>query len=403
MSRFRTPMAGLAGLALLFLGAAVPAAADPTERAEDLAVVTLLNINDFHGRIASAPDSDSGANTLSLAAVIDRLRQSAGPANAVLLSAGDNVGASLFASAVQDDQPTLDVLNTLGLAASAVGNHEFDRGWDDLSGRLEEAADFPYLGANVYAKGTKNPALQEFAVVEAAGLRVAVIGAVTQETPTLVSPAGVAAIDFGDPVEAVNRVADRIKAENLADIIVAEYHDGAPAGSPEGATLEQEIAVSATFAHIVEDTAASVDVIFTAHTHKAYAWEAAVPGTDKTRPVLQTGCYGANLGVVSLSYDKTAGTVVSHSQTNVKAAATEPDPNDPAAQLPVPTEAETAASPTLTRVKAIVDAAMANAQAVGSQKVGAVTADITRAAAGGTYSADGVYSGGALDDRAEAS
>ncbi|MGQ3110823.1 MAG: bifunctional metallophosphatase/5'-nucleotidase, partial [Aeromicrobium sp.] len=96
-------------------------------------------------------------------------------------------------------------------AASAVGNHEFDQGVDDLTGRVADAADFPYLGANVYAKGTQEPVLDEYALFEVDGLTVAVIGTVTEETSTLVTPDAVATIDFGDPVDAVNRVAAELE------------------------------------------------------------------------------------------------------------------------------------------------------------------------------------------------
>ncbi len=75
------------------------------------------------------------------------------------------IGASEFASAVQQDQPTIDVMNAIGLDASAVGNHEFDRGWDDLRDRVIDNganATWDYLGANVYEKGTETPALPEY-------------------------------------------------------------------------------------------------------------------------------------------------------------------------------------------------------------------------------------------------
>ena len=97
------------------------------------------------------------------------------------------------------------MLNALDLAASAVGNHEFDRGYADLVDRViagGENAQWPYLGANVYEKGTENPALDEYTVLDVDGVRVAVVGAVTQETPTLVTPGGIATADIGDPVEA---------------------------------------------------------------------------------------------------------------------------------------------------------------------------------------------------------
>lgn len=87
-------------------------------------------------------------------ATIEQQRAAYGDANSLFLSAGDNVGASLFASATQDDKPTLDVLNALELSASATGNHEFDKGYEDLVGRIAKDAKFPYLAANVYKKGT---------------------------------------------------------------------------------------------------------------------------------------------------------------------------------------------------------------------------------------------------------
>ncbi|MEB3059403.1 hypothetical protein VJI94_08220, partial [Parvimonas sp. D9] len=83
----------------------------------DTVELNLLNINDFHGRI--------DANTVKFAGTVEQLR--AAHENTLLLSAGDNIGASLFASAMADDQPTIDVLNALEMTASAVGNHEFDK------------------------------------------------------------------------------------------------------------------------------------------------------------------------------------------------------------------------------------------------------------------------------------
>ena len=132
--------------------------------------LTLLGINDFHGRIDQ--------NTVAFAGTIEEQRAAAsGPS--LFLSAGDNIGASLFASSVAKDQPTIDVLNALSLQASAVGNHEFDRGFADLAGRVSDAADYPQLGANVYLKGTTTPALPEYQLLDAGGLTVGVIGAVT--------------------------------------------------------------------------------------------------------------------------------------------------------------------------------------------------------------------------------
>ena len=331
----------------------------------DDVLLNLLNINDFHGRI--------DANTVKVAGTIEQLRAAYGEDNTLFLSAGDNIGASLFASAYADDKPTIDVLNALGLAASAVGNHEFDQGSADLLGRVSSTAQFPYLGANVYAKGTQDPVLPEYATFEVDGLTVAVIGAITQETPSLVSPGGIAGLEFGDPVDAVNRVAAQLtdgdEGNGEADVIIAEYHEGSVDGVKEGATIEDEIAAGGAFAKIVTQTSAAVGAIFTGHTHKEYAWDGPIPGEEGTRPVLQTGSYGENIGQVRLWIDPVTGDVNDYDVRNV-ARTTSSDTT------------LTTAYPRVAAVKTIVDAALADAAVVGSQQVGSVTADITTAFVG---------------------
>ncbi|KQO42017.1 5'-nucleotidase C-terminal domain-containing protein [Aeromicrobium sp. Leaf245] len=345
----------------LALGAGVIAAA-PAQAADDV-TIRLLDINDYHGRI--------DANTVKFAGTVEQLRAEAGEANTLFMSAGDNIGASLFASATQQDAPTIDVLNALDLKVSTVGNHEFDRGFADLTGRVADRADFSYLGANVVSKATGEPALPAYETFEVGGLDVAVVGAVTEETPSLVSPSGISDIEFTDPVEAVNDTVAELEASATPpDVVVAAYHEGAGAGTPDGATLEQEVAAGGAFADIVQKTDAEVDAIFTGHTHKQYAWQAPVPGeAGKTRPVLQTGSYGEFIGSIDLTVDGDTGDVTS---TATNAARTTTDDATLVSRFPRVAE-----------VKTIVDAALANAQEVGSKPVAEVTADVTTAYAGG--------------------
>ena len=343
--------------------------------------INLLNINDFHGRI--------DANTVKFAGTVEQLRAAAGEANTAFISAGDNIGASLFASASQGDVPTIDVLNALELKVSAVGNHEFDKSYADLDGRVSDAADWDYLGANVYAKGTTTPALDEYKIITVNGVKVAIIGAITQETPSLVTPTGIAMLDFGDPVEAVNRVAKEITDGKLADVIVAEYHEGAGSGTPDGATFEEEVAAEGAFQELVTKTSADVNAIFTAHTHKQYAWDAPIPGVSaqaalKTRPVLQTGSYGEFIGQIVLTVDAD-NRVVSYTQGNVPRTSAD--------------DAELAADfPRVATVQAITEKALSDAELAGNVPVGKIATDITTAQ---TFDeATGVYT---RDDRASES
>lgn len=331
---------------------AVPAqAADPIS-------INLIGVNDFHGRI--------NANTTKWATTLESLKSPTAAANLVV-GAGDLIGASEFASASAGDQPTIDVMNALGLNASAVGNHEFDKGWPDLRDRVianKTNAKWDYLGANVYLKGTQSPVLPEYASYDVGSLKVAVVGAVTQEVPSLVTPAGITDLDFGDPVAAVNRVAARLSdgdaANGEADVIVATFHAGAEKG--EGSSHAAEVAKPGEYQRMA-GLDKNVDAIFNGHTHQVYAWDAPVPGVDgKTRPILQTGSYAANVGQVTLNVDPDTGDVVSYTAANHKAA-----------------DAADLTKPAVAKVDEIVKAALAKAKEVGNQPVGRLTADITRA------------------------
>ena len=375
---------GLRGLLTAAVGAGLilsPLAAAPAQAVETTTTIALLNFNDFHGRIEAT-------KTVQFAGTIEAERATYGDNNTLLLSAGDSIGASLFASATDADQPTIDVLNALDVKASAVGNHEFDRGFTDLTDRVignPKNAQWDYLGANVYAKGTSTPALPEYAIFDVAGVKVGVVGVVTDEVKSLVSPIGIANLDFGDEVAAVNRVATQLKdgndANGEADVVVAEYHDGANLSEPK--TLAEAKADSSDFAKMVDDTNAKVDVIFNGHTHASYAWQ------DSGRAIVEAASYGTAIGKVVLEVNTATGEVTTTSAAVLpRSSATEAD--------------VVAAYPRAAQVKTITDAALAHAAVVGGQPVGAVSADVTTAFSGGSF-VNGVWTGGSRDDRSKAS
>ena len=342
---------------------AVVATATPAQAVET--TINLLAINDFHGRMNLGSDS-----TVKFAGTVAQLET---PGNTLIVGAGDMIGATDFESGIQDDAPTIDVLNAIGLDASAVGNHEFDKGFADLKGRVQDRANWEYLGANVYNKGTTTPALAEYYVQEINGVSVGVIGAVTEETPSLVNPSGIADLAFGNAVQAVQRVADQLSDGNAAngeaEVVVATFHAGATTGTSDTppSTYEAEVAKGGEFAQMASLNA-NVDVILNGHTHKVYAWDAPKPGGG-TRPILQTGEYGKNVGQVQLTVESDTGAISAYTATNVKRT----------------TEADAtliSTYPSVANVKSIVDAALAYARPIGEQAAGTITGDITRALSG---------------------
>ncbi|MEV7527993.1 cell wall-binding repeat-containing protein [Agrococcus sediminis] len=349
-------------------------------------VVNLIHFNDFHGRIDS--------NTVSFAGTVEQLRAEQGDANSLVISGGDSIGASLYASAVQQDAPTIDVLNALELEASAAGNHEFDRGIDDLQGRVDERADFPILAANATRDGAPiGDSYATFSVGEGDdAVTVAVIGAVTEETPSLVDPSGIAGVEFGDPVAAVNAVAAQLSdgdaTNGEADLIVAEYHEGAQATLAPNAPQEEQAAAltaamadSDAFRAIVEDTAPEVDAIFNGHTHQSYSWLAPAPdGSEQdVRPIIQTSSYGAQLGQLVATVDP-ATSVASFDLARI------------VPRTQTPQDELIATYPRVAAVAEITEAALEQAAVIGQEPLGEITGDITTA-----------FTGDERDDRGSAS
>ena len=372
--RVTVAIATLGLVASAGLATTAQAATSPSAISAGLTQVNLLNFNDFHGRINQAAG-------LSFACLVSNERAALGADSTLLMSAGDSIGGSLFVSFVQQDDPTLDYLNALEVDASAVGNHEFDRGFADLTGRVSTKAQFPYLGANVYERGTTTPALQEFAVKTVNGIRIGVVGAVTQETASLVSPEGIQGIDFGDPIAAVNRVAAQLsdgnEANGEADIVVAEIHDGA------GELKDGVPVANPIYTRMVNDLSADVDVVFNGHTHLTYTVDAAT-GTG-TRNISQAASYGAGVTRVQLGVDPATKQLVEYVNDFV-----------PAVKVDATNKCTT--DPRYLAAKAVVDEAVAQAKVLGAQPVGTISADITTAYSD-AQPVDGFYTGTSRDDR----
>ena len=132
----------------------VPIAVNETEPATR--DIQILGTNDFHGRLQREGGSPT-AGAAVLSGAVKQLR-AANPDTA-FVAAGDLIGASTFESFIAKDVPTIDSLNEAGLDVSAAGNHEFDKGYDDLVNRVEPLADWEYIAANIRNNGDNTHAL----------------------------------------------------------------------------------------------------------------------------------------------------------------------------------------------------------------------------------------------------
>src|SRR5690606_23433171 len=202
--------------------------------------------------------------------------------------------------------------------------------------------------------------LDEYRIETVDGVRVAFIGTVTQDTAAMVTPTGIADIEFGDQVEAANRVAEELTAADAADVMVLLTHSGSAQSSCDAVAGD-----TSDFGALVSGASAEIDAIVSAHTHQSYACDIAGP-TGVERPVIQAHQYGTTLGKLDISVDAASKELVSITSALVPLV-------DSATETPL-FEADP-------EVAAIVAAAVDLAEEEGSVEVGEISADILR---GGT-------------------
>ncbi|MFF3228969.1 bifunctional metallophosphatase/5'-nucleotidase [Nocardia suismassiliense] len=252
--------------------------------------VHLFGFNDLHGNLQPPAGStgkianyDAGGAAY-LATHLARLK-AAYPASAVV-AAGDDIGASPLVSGLFHDEPTITFMNTIGVAASSVGNHEFDDGVLELA-RLQQGgcapdgcspgepftgAKFPYLAANVTdAEGKLPPALTPWTMVQVGGHKVGVVGTVTPDTVNLVFPEGIRGYRFGDGVEAINKYVPEMRAAG-AETVVALMHDGGSQRAEKDAPVDYNGCADLTpnVVGLAKRVDPMVQALFTAHSHQSY-------------------------------------------------------------------------------------------------------------------------------------
>ncbi|WP_137293592.1 ExeM/NucH family extracellular endonuclease [Nocardioides dongxiaopingii] len=326
--------------------------------------VQLLATNDFHGRLL-ANGAEGGAAVLSGA--VKQL--DAENPNSLFVAAGDLIGASTFESFIQDDEPTIDALNEAGLDVSAAGNHEFDKGYEDLVGRVQDRADWEYIAANIEEPAGRDD-LAESWTQTFGDIEVGFVGAVTEDLPTLVAPDGIEGVTVTDIVEATNTEATALRAAG-ADLVVLLVHEGAPSTAYADA-----VDPGNAFGAIVNGVSADVDAIVSGHTHLAYNHSVPVPawvseGRAVTeRPVVSAGQYGSNLNQLKFQFDAD-GNVTAKSQ-GILPLTTDVDGSGPGTVF-------TANYPVDAPTKAIVDDAVAEANVLGAVKVGEIEGPFYRA------------------------
>ena len=294
--------------------------------------VKVLAINDFHGNlkppgggIRIADPAEPGKTVVvaaggaeHLATAVAELR--AQNPNHVFVAAGDLIGATPLLSALFRDEPTIESLGLMGLEASAVGNHEFDRGAVELL-RLQAGgchiegckgpapftgARFQYLAASTIDEKSGRTLLPPYHVKRFQGVPVAFIGLTLKDTPNIVMPSGVAGLRFADEAQTVNALVPQLQASGIHAIVLLIHEGGFAAGD-----YNECPGISGPIVGIVERLDPAVQVVISGHTHRAYNCRIA------GRLVTSGDKYGTVLTQIDLTLDATSGKVTRAVADNV--------------------------------------------------------------------------------------
>ncbi len=287
----------------------------------------ILAINDFHGYLRPPPggititDPEDGTKKITveaggaehMATLVGQLRE--GYKNSIFVAAGDLIGASPFLSAMFHDEPTIEALSMMGLNISAVGNHEFDEGKDELL-RMQNGgchpidqcqgphpftgAKFRYLAASTFEKSSGRTVFPAYEIRTFEGIPVAFIGLTLKGTPGLVSPVGIAGLEFRDEADTVNALIPELKARGVEAIVVLIHEGGLPTGDYNDCR-----GISGPIVDIVKKFDKAVDVVVSGHTHRAYVCD--IDG----RLVTSGDKYGTLVTAIDMKLDPVTRDVVS--------------------------------------------------------------------------------------------
>jgi 2',3'-cyclic-nucleotide 2'-phosphodiesterase (5'-nucleotidase family) len=283
----------LSSLALALVLAAGCGASD-----ESIRSLTILHTNDLHARFL--PDDEDRGGFAHLAGAIrsecDRVEA------CLVLDAGDLVQGSPVSS-LHRGVPVFDVANLMGIDVTTLGNHEFDYGWETIA-KFLETAEFPVVTANVVDDEGTLLADEPYVVLEAGGIRVGVIGVLTEDLPYLTTSDKFEPWQILPVAETVDRYLPEVAKQ--ADLVVVLGH----------LLDEEETAIL--------ERARDIPVVVSGHGHDRREGPKVVDG----RVGVRVEGYGRELGRLDLRVDVRSRTVVDWSwrAIPIDASRLEPDP-----------------------------------------------------------------------------
>ena len=253
----------------------------------------IISTNDFHGALEGRADARGvrRGGAAAVAAAVRQAQRECAPLCATILLDGGDMFQGTPASNLAYGRPVTELYDSLGYAAAALGNHEFDWGQDTLRARMRGAR-YAILGANVRdTAGRDVPWVRDDTLVTRGPFRVGIVGVSTVETARVTRSSNVVGLRFVDPAPIVDERARALRARG-ADFVVVVAHagafcNGAPGGPPTSCDGE--------IVDLARRLREPVDAIVSGHTHSL------VDVVVRDVPIVQARSSGRAIAVLDVS------------------------------------------------------------------------------------------------------
>ena len=255
--------------------------------------LTVLHTNDVHSRIDPFPMNDPKFPGMGgfarRAEVIRRIR--ATEKNVLLLDAGDIFQGTPYFNLFQGE-PEIRLMREMGYDASAIGNHDFDGGMDNLAVRIREAG-FPFLCANYNLSDSPLFASAlPYQIFKKGGLKIGVFG-LGIEPKGLIDTAVSKRIIYSDPTVEAKKISTILREEEHCDLVICLSHLG---------YNYKEKKVSDT---VIAREVSGIDLIIGGHTHTFLDEPVKIQNPiGKNVLVAQVGWAGIRLGRIDFFFDE---------------------------------------------------------------------------------------------------
>ncbi|RIK53373.1 MAG: bifunctional metallophosphatase/5'-nucleotidase [Chloroflexi bacterium] len=246
--------------------------------------LTIVQVNDSHSYLEPHPELFWGAHGADyriaggyarLATVINQIRQDR-PGGVLVLDGGDTFHGT-YPAVHSRGEALLPVLNAIGFDAMSA-HWEFAYGPAHFR-RLAARLDYPVLALNCYAEQSGKRVFDPYQVVERGGLRVGIIGLVSNIVDKNMPPAFSQGVYFTLGREELPECIAALRGQERVDLVVVLSHLGFP----------QDMQMAADVP--------GIDVIASSHTHNRLTRPAYVGHTL----IIQSGCHGSFVGRLDLS------------------------------------------------------------------------------------------------------